>query len=66
MHNNAVKFLIALKNASLFKKELVFCFFNQFFIKLAKILYKEGLIQDFWIYKTVQGKFSLVIVLYYD
>ena len=49
MHSNGVKFLLALKNASVLKKEVVFFYYNNLFLKLAKVLYRTGLIQNFCI-----------------
>ena len=63
MNKTLINFLITIKNASNLKKELLKFYFNKKFILLAKILYKEGLIQDFWLEKTTQ--LSLVIALKY-
>ena len=52
MHSNGIKFLLALKNASVLKKELVFFYYNNLFLKLAKVLYRTGLIQNFCIEKN--------------
>ena len=57
MHSHGIKFLLALKNASVLKKELVFFYYNNLFLKLAKVLYRTGLIQNFCIEKK-KKKFS--------
>ena len=52
MHRQGIKILLALKNASIFKNELVFLYYNNLFLKLAKVLYQTGLIQNFCIEKN--------------
>ena len=52
MHSNGIKFLLALKNASVLKKELVFFYYNNLSLKLAEVLYRTGLIQNFCIEKN--------------
>ena len=59
-----IHFLIAIKNASIFKKELLKIFYNKKFILLSQMLYKQGLIQDFWLEKQ-QFNFKIVIILKY-
>jgi ribosomal protein S8 len=66
MHSHAINFLIILKNASVLKKEIIFYFYNKVFLNLAKILYKQGLIQDYWVKKNLLGKFQIIIVLKYS
>jgi ribosomal protein S8 len=66
MHSNAVKFLVALKNASLLKKESIFFSFNKSFLKLLKTLYKTGLIQDFEVKNVSKNVFRLVVFLKYS
>jgi ribosomal protein S8 len=66
MHSNSVKFLLVLKNASILKKEIIFFFYNNLFLKLAKILYRVGLIQDFYIEKKHKKKFKIIILLKYS
>lgn len=65
MRSNVIKFLITLKNASILRKEFVCCFYNKLFLKLIKILYKEGLIQDYFLKKNLLGSFQLIISLKY-
>jgi ribosomal protein S8 len=60
MNSILINFLIAIKNASIFKKEQLKIFYNKKFILLSKILYKQGLIQDFWLQKY---KFNFYIVI---
>lgn len=57
-----INFLIAIKNAGISKKEQLKIFYNKKFILLSKILYKEGLIQDFCLYRE-KFKFFILITL---
>ena len=41
MSSKLINFLIAIKNASIFKKEQLKIFYNKQFILLSKTLYKE-------------------------
>jgi len=66
MHSNGVKFLLALKNASVLKKEIVFFYYNNLFLKLAKVLYRTGLIQNFCIEKKYNKNFQIVVSLKYS
>jgi ribosomal protein S8 len=65
MHSNGVKFLLALKNASVLKKEIVFFYYNNLFLKLYKVLYRTGLIQNFCIEKKKKKNFQIIIFLNY-
>jgi ribosomal protein S8 len=65
MSSKLINFLIAIKNASIFKKEQLKIFYNKQFILLSKTLYKEGLIQDFWLLKE-KNKFYIIINLKYN
>lgn len=58
-----INFLIALKNASILKKEIVRFFFNKKFILILKVLYNKGLIQDFWLEKQHYNNLKIVIAL---
>jgi len=49
MNINLINFLILLKNASLTKKESIYCKYNYNFEKILKILYIEGIIQSYYI-----------------
>ena len=66
MHSNGVKFLLALKNASVLKKEVVFFYYNNLFLKLAKVLYRTGLIQNFCIGKKYNKNFQIIVSLKYS
>jgi len=66
MHSNGVKFLLALKNASVLKKEIVFFYYNNLFLKLAKVLYRTGLIQNFCIEKKQNKNFQIIVSLKYS
>jgi ribosomal protein S8 len=66
MHSNGVKFLLALKNASVLKKEVVFFYYNNLFLKLAKVLYRTGLIQNFCIEKKYNKNFQIIVSLKYS
>lgn len=65
MNSTLIKFLISIKNSSIFKKEQLKIFYNKKFILLAKILYKQGLIQDFYL-KKENYNFYLIINLKYN
>ena len=65
MHFTLVKFFIALKNATSFKKELVYCFYNKIFLKITRFLYVEGLIKDFCIQK-IKKQYKIIISLNYS
>jgi small subunit ribosomal protein S8 len=65
MNSHGIKFLLALKNASVLKKELVFFYYNNLFLKLAKVLYRTGLIQNFCIEKK-KKKIQIIVSLKYS
>lgn len=65
MHKWLINFLIILKNSYFLKKELVKFFFNKKFLLISKVLYKEGLIQDFWLEKCSNRKIKIVIFFKY-
>lgn len=65
MNSTLINFLIAIKNASFFKKEQLKIFYNKKFLLLSKALYKHGLIQDFWLQKE-KINFYIVINLKYN
>ncbi len=65
MNSKLINFLIAIKNASIFKKEQLKIFYNKKFILLSKVLYKNGLIQDFYL-KKENYNFYIVITLKYN
>lgn len=66
MNKTLINFLIAIKNASSLKRELVKIFYNKKFILLVKILYKEGLIQDFWLEKGDTLKLVISLKYHYN
>lgn len=51
MNNKIVKFLSAVKNASLAKKDNVVVNYNALLLKCVEVLYKEGLILSYSIFK---------------
>jgi small subunit ribosomal protein S8 len=65
MNSTLINFLIAIKNASFYKKEQLKIFYKKKFILLSKILYKQGLIQDFWLQKE-KLHFYIIIGLKYN
>ena len=65
MNSTLINFLIAIKNASIFKKEQLKIFYNKKFILLYKALYKNGLIQDFYL-KKENYNFYIIITLKYN
>lgn len=65
MNSKLINFLISIKNASIFKKEELKIFYNKKFILLSQVLYKQGLIQDFYL-KKLNSKCYIIIVLKYN
>ncbi len=65
MNSTLINFLISIKNASIFKKEQLKIFYNKKFILLSKTLYKNGLIQDFYLEKQ-DYNFYIIITLKYN
>lgn len=57
-----IDFLIILKNSYCLKKEIIKIFLNKQILKISKVLYKEGIIQDFFLEKQ-QNKLYIVIIL---
>ena len=67
MNQFTVNFIYSLKNAAILKKELLYFFYNKNFILLAKLFYKIGLIQDFWLIKSITGwKIAIALKYYYQ
>lgn len=60
MNSSLINFLIAIKNAANLNKEYLSFYYSKKFLLIAKILYKEGLIQDFYIKKS---KYSQIIII---
>ena len=68
MNINLIKLLSKLKNASLSKHECISTPYNKLYLKVVKLLYKEGFIQSFFVKKTVSRlntKFNIFITLRY-
>jgi|TARA_B110000879_G_C11153800_1_gene505890 small subunit ribosomal protein S8 len=68
MNINLIKLLSKLKNASLSKQECISTPYNKLYLKVVKLLYKEGFIQSFFVKKTVSRlntKFNIFITLRY-
>jgi len=63
MSKSIIAFLIAIKNASILKKDLVTFFFNKKFILISKVLYNQGLIQDFWLEKKKCSFIQIAVAL---
>jgi ribosomal protein S8 len=59
MNGHSIKFLLAF----LLKKEIVYFYYNKLFLKLAKVLYRAGLIQNFWITKPYNKTYSIVVLV---
>lgn len=66
MNVTTINFLIAIKNASSSKKEVIKVFYNKSLLTLAKFLYKQGLIQDFWLEKSDILQLVIVLKYYYN
>ncbi len=66
MNKLLINFLIIIKNTSLLKKNILKIFFNKKFILISKVLYKHGLIQDFWLEKDLKTKLKIVVKLKYS
>ena len=63
MNKLIINLLIMLKNAYFLKKDTIYIFFNKKFILILKILYKYGLIQDFWLEKQKNNRLKIAIIL---
>ena len=63
MNSHIVFFLLKLKNAALYKKEVVTLNFKKDYIPILQLLYKEGYIQTFLITKDFQ-KPNFIITVY--
>ena len=60
MNNRIIFFLLKLKNAALYKKEVVIIDFKQDYIPILKLLYDEGYIQTFLVIKNESGKKNII------
>lgn len=65
MNTHIIFFLLKLKNAALYKKEVVTITYNKAYIPILKLLYKEGYILTFLITKDTTDKYILTIFLRY-
>jgi ribosomal protein S8 len=66
MNSHIVFLLLKLKNAALYKKEVVIIDFKQDYIPILQLLYKEGYIQTFLVTKeNTKNKFTITIYLRY-
>lgn len=66
MNSRIVFFLLKLKNAALYKKEVVIVDFKQDYIPILKLLYGEGYIQTFLVEKNnIKNKIVIKIYLRY-
>lgn len=64
MSSRIVFFLLKLKNAAMYKKEVVIVEFKQDYIPILKLLYEEGYIQTFSVINdVVTGKSTIKIFL---
>ena len=66
MNQLFVNFIYSLKNAAIFKKEVLYFFYNKNFILLAKLFYKIGLIQDFKLITVNETRKIVVTLKYYN
>lgn len=64
MNITTIRFLLALKNASMNNKEQVFLEYNKSYLSVLNVLYSEGLIQSFkiHIYKTKFGYSKMIVI----
>ena len=66
MNSHIVFFLLKLKNAALYKKEVVNIDFKQDYLPILQLLYKEGYIQTFLVTQDfTKSKFIITIYLRY-
>lgn len=63
MNSHIVFFLLKLKNAALYKKEVVTIDFKQAYLPILQLLYKEGYIQTFSVTKDFSEKQSITVHL---
>jgi ribosomal protein S8 len=60
MNSRIVFFLLKLKNAALYKKEVISIDFKQDYLPILKLLYDEGYIQTFLVIKSENGKKNII------
>ena len=64
MNITTIRFLLALKNASMNNKEQVFLKYNKSYLSVLNVLYSEGLIQSFktHVYQTKFGYSKMIVI----
>jgi ribosomal protein S8 len=65
MNSRIVFFLLKLKNAAVYKKEVITIDFKQDYIPILKLLYDEGYIQTFLVIKNSENKNIIKVYLRY-
>ncbi len=65
MNNSIINLLIALKNASLSRKEVISIDYNNLSKSLVKVLYREGFIQSFRVITDSKRVKTISVVLRY-
>ena len=66
MSSRIVFFLLKLKNAAMYKKEIVIVDYKQDYLSILKLLYEEGYVQTFSVIKNnLTGKSTIKIFLRY-
>ena len=65
MNTQTINFLNKIKNASLSNNETISVPYNKFVINLLTVLYKEGFIQSFNVYKDINHETKVNILLRY-
>ena len=66
MSSRIVFFLLKLKNAAIYKKEIVLVDYKQDYLPILKLLYEEGYVQSFSVIKNnTTGQVSIRILLRY-
>lgn len=65
MNSHIIFFLLKLKNAALYKKEIVTVTFKQSYIPILQLLYKEGYVQSFTVTKDIKNQLIITVFLRY-
>jgi len=68
MNIQTIKFLNTIKNASLSNNETVCVPYNKFILNLLTVLYREGFVQSFKVYKSdcSEKKIDIILRYYYN
>ena len=66
MNSRIVFFLLKLKNAAIYKKEVVVVDFKQDYIPILKLLYEEGYIQTFFISQSNKKNIKIYLRYLYN